>query len=177
MSHREFILAGTGGQGLIFAAILLAEAAMADGKNVLQTQSYGIASRGGFSSAEVIIDDGEIIFQQVEKPDAIVALTEEAVAKYESWPARGVPLLYDDLLASRRHGKNFLGYPFTRLADEAKNPDSANLVALGALVGLTAAVGAKNLEALVGRRFKGPARQLNLCLLAIGLALPKVPAS
>ena len=80
-AHREFILAGTGGQGLILAGILLAEAAILDGRNVVQTQSYGIASRGGLSQAEVIIDDEEIIFQQVRKPDCILALTEEATTK------------------------------------------------------------------------------------------------
>ena len=63
MTHHEFILAGTGGQGLILAGILLAEAAMLDGRNVVQTQSYGIASRGGLSLAEVIIDDDEFIFK------------------------------------------------------------------------------------------------------------------
>ena len=52
--HTEVILAGSGGQGLILSGILLAEAAMNEGRNVVQTQSYGIASRGGLSLAEVI---------------------------------------------------------------------------------------------------------------------------
>ena len=73
--HFEVILAGTGGQGLILSGILLAEAAILEGKNVAQTQSYGIASRGGLSLAEVIIDTDEIIFQQVQNPDCILALT------------------------------------------------------------------------------------------------------
>jgi len=51
ISQREIILAGSGGQGLIVAGIMLGEAAVLEGKNALQTQSYGIASRGGFSMA------------------------------------------------------------------------------------------------------------------------------
>src|SRR3974390_858077 len=103
-SHREIILAGTGGQGLIVSGILLAEAAMLEGKNVAQTQSYGIASRGGLSLAEVVIDEEEIIFQQVRTPDCVLALTEEAAKKYEAWPAKGVPMLYDSTLAKARDG-------------------------------------------------------------------------
>ncbi len=52
----EVILAGSGGQGLVLSGIMLAEAAILEGKNVVQTVSYGIASRGGFSMAGVIID-------------------------------------------------------------------------------------------------------------------------
>ena len=70
-THSELILAGTGGQGLILSGIMLAEAAMLEGKNVAQTQSYGIASRGGLSLAEVIVDEDEIIYQQVRAPDCV----------------------------------------------------------------------------------------------------------
>ena len=73
MAHFEVLMAGTGGQGLVFCSSFLAEAAIKTGKNVVQTQSYGISQRGGFISAEVIIDDGEIMFQQVTKPDVIIA--------------------------------------------------------------------------------------------------------
>lgn len=107
--HSEIILAGSGGQGLILSGILLAEAAMLEGKNVVQTQSYGIASRGGLSLAEVIVDDDEIIFQQVRVPDCVLALTEEAARKYDAWPARGVPMLYDSTLAAARSGEHCIG--------------------------------------------------------------------
>ena len=61
MAHFEVLMAGTGGQGLVFCSSFLAEAAIKSGKNVVQTQSYGISQRGGFISAEAIIDDGEIM--------------------------------------------------------------------------------------------------------------------
>src|SRR5450756_2695298 len=103
--HSEIILAGSGGQGLILAGIMLAEAAMREGRNVVQTQSYGIASRGGLSLAEVIVDEDEIIFQQVRAPNCVLALTEAAAKKYEAWTARGVPMLYDSTLATARNGE------------------------------------------------------------------------
>jgi len=129
--HFEVILAGTGGQGLILSGILLADAAILEGKNVVQTQSYGIASRGGLSLAEVIIDTEEIIFQQVQKPDCILALTEEAAKKYEAWAARGVPILYDSTLANARTAPNFTGHAFTQTASDMGNEGSVNILAPG----------------------------------------------
>jgi 2-oxoglutarate ferredoxin oxidoreductase subunit gamma len=170
-SHREIILAGTGGQGLIVAGILLAEAAILEGRNVVQTQSYGIASRGGLSLAEVIVDDEEIIFQQVRKPDCVLALTEEAAKKYEAWPAKGVPMLYDSTLATKRGGENFIGRDFTRRASDLGNVGSVNILALAALAAYTKVVKIASLERLIRKRFHGPALDLNLKLLNVGSEL------
>jgi 2-oxoglutarate ferredoxin oxidoreductase subunit gamma len=176
MTHCEVILAGTGGQGLILAAILLADAAILDGRNVVQTQSYGIASRGGLSLAEVIIDDAEIIFQQVSRPDCVLALSEEAAAKYQGWTAQGVPLLYDSALVTARSGANVHGYGFTQAAADMGHADSANIVALGALAACTRAVGMAGLERAIEARFRGVSRAMNLRLLAIGAGLGARPA-
>jgi len=170
-THREVILAGSGGQGLVLSAILLAEAAMLEGRNVVQTQSYGIASRGGLSLAEVIIDDAEIIFQQVRRPDCVLALTEEATRKFEAWAAQGVPVLYDSTLAAPRSGPNFHGHPFTQLASDLGNVGSVNILALGTLAAHSGVVGQGSLAQLVRRRFKGAAADLNLKVLAAGSEL------
>ena len=166
--HFEVILAGTGGQGLILAAILLAEAAILEGKNVVQTQSYGIASRGGLSIAEVIIDTEEIIFQQVQKPDCILALTEEAAKKFEAWAAKGVPMLYDSTLVIARTGPNFTGYAFTGTANDLGNELSVNLLALGTLAAKTGVVKIESLERMIRKRFKGSAVETNLKVLSAG---------
>ena len=66
MTERfEIRLAGTGGQGAILAGILLADAAVRDGKNVVQTQSYGPEARGGASRSEVVISTQEIHYPKV----------------------------------------------------------------------------------------------------------------
>ena len=76
MSERcEIRLAGTGGQGAILAGILLAEAAIRDGKNVVQSQSYGPEARGGASRAEVVISDDEIYYPKVIQPPAVFRQT------------------------------------------------------------------------------------------------------
>jgi len=166
--HREIVLAGSGGQGLILSGVLLAEAAILEGKNVVQTQSYGIASRGGLSLAEVIIDEEEIIFQQVQRPNCILALTEEAVRKYEAWAAKGVPVYYDRTIALPREGKNFHGHPFTQLASDLGSVMSVNILALGTVAAGTGVVKTESLEQLIGKRFKGAAAELNLKMLAAG---------
>ncbi|WP_028323269.1 2-oxoacid:acceptor oxidoreductase family protein [Desulfatirhabdium butyrativorans] len=170
-THVEVILAGTGGQGLILAGILLAEAAILEGKNVVQTQSYGIASRGGLSVAEVIIDTDEILFQQVQHPDCILTLTEEAVQKYESWAGKGVPILYDSTLAQPRTAPNFMGVAFTKMASDLGNEMSVNLLALGTVAGKTGIVKIEALEQMIRKRFKGAAAEMNLKVLATGYGL------
>lgn len=170
-THSEIILAGSGGQGLILSGIMLAEAAMLEGKNVAQTQSYGIASRGGLSLAEVIVDEDEIIFQQVRTPSCVLALTEEAAKKYEAWAAKGVPMLYDSTLAQRRSGEHFIGLDFTRRASDLGNAGSVNILALAAVAAFTRVVKIASLERLLRKRFRGPALELNLKLLAAGSEL------
>jgi 2-oxoglutarate ferredoxin oxidoreductase subunit gamma len=166
--HSEIILAGSGGQGLILSGILLAEAATLEGKNVVQTQSYGIASRGGLSLAEVIVDEDEIIFQQVRSPDCVLALSEEAAKKYEAWASRGVPLLYDSTLAKARNANNCIGFDFTRRASDLGNAGSVNILALAAVAMFTGVVAIASLESLIRKRFRGPALELNLKMLAAG---------
>lgn len=82
-SRYEIRLSGAGGQGMILAGIILAEAALQEeGLYVTQTQSYGPESRGGASRSEVVLSDEEIDFPKVVEPDCLLALTQEAFDKY-----------------------------------------------------------------------------------------------
>lgn len=175
-SHTEIILAGSGGQGLILSGILLAEAAMHEGRNVVQTQTYGIASRGGLSLAEVIVDDDEIIYPQVRRPDCVLALSEEAARKFEGWAAQGVPLLYDSTIVAPRSGEHFVGRPFTQTASSLGAAGSVNIVALAAVAALTGVVQTTSLEQLLRQKFRGAALELNLKMLAAGVELAGVGA-
>ncbi len=173
----EIILAGSGGQGLVVSGIMLAEAAILEGRNVVQTVSYGIASRGGFSMAEVIIDSGEIIFQQVQNPDVVLVLTEEAVEKLESLAGPATPVFYDTTLLAPRSGARFHGLPFTALADDMGHAGTANVIALGCIARATGVVAAESLAEVIRRRFRGRARELNLEALerGVGLGAGEVP--
>lgn len=166
--RREVILAGSGGQGLIVAGIVLAETAILEGYNVVQTQSYGIASRGGLSVAEVIMDRREIVYQQVQEPDLILALTQEALDRYLPWAEKGSLILYDATLAKAPSAENLRGCPFTALAGEMESPGSVNILALGAMAAWGGLVRPESLAAAVTARFPGKAGELNLMLLKRG---------
>ncbi len=168
----EVVMAGSGGQGLIVSGIILAEAAMLEGKNVVQTQSYGIASRGGFSQAEVIIDKGEIIYQQVESLDIALALTEEAIERYAPLAASGTPVFYDTSLLKFRPGENLYGFLFTEMGAGLGHVGTANMIALGAMSAITGMVSPESLAKVIGARFSGKTAELNLKALHAGTALP-----
>ena len=80
--RKQIRLSGSGGQGVITAAIIYAEAAVAEGKEAVQSQSYGPEARGGASKSEVIIDDGPIYHPHVKTPDVVLAMTQKAADKY-----------------------------------------------------------------------------------------------
>ena len=78
----EIRLSGSGGQGVILAAIILADAAIDQGLNAIQTQSYGPEARGGSSKSEVIISNQEIKFPKITNANILLALTQKSYDKY-----------------------------------------------------------------------------------------------
>ena len=82
----EIRLSGSGGQGMVFAGTILAEAiGVEDGKNVCQTQSYGPEARGGASRADVVISSGEIYYPKPMRLDLLLALSQETW-RGRHWP-------------------------------------------------------------------------------------------
>ncbi len=79
----EIRIGGFGGQGVILAGIILGKSAcLFDGKESVQTQSYGPEARGGASKCEVVIGDSQIDYPKVQSPDIFVAMSNEALTKY-----------------------------------------------------------------------------------------------
>jgi 2-oxoglutarate ferredoxin oxidoreductase subunit gamma len=167
----EVIMAGSGGQGLVLAGIMLGEAAMLEGKVVMQTQTYEAASRGGFSMAEVIISTEEIIYQHVQEPDIVLTLTEETLETYAGFAEKGVPVFYDTTLAKPRTGDHLSGFAFTQMASDMGNVASVNILAIGALLGTVPMVKTDSLVQVIRKRFKGKAVDLNIRALQAGLEL------
>ncbi|WP_347489980.1 2-oxoacid:acceptor oxidoreductase family protein [Desulfoscipio sp. XC116] len=168
----EIIMAGSGGQGLVSCGIVLAEAAIIEGQNAVQTQSYGIASRGGFSKSEVIISQDEIIFQQVQEPDVILALTEQAMEMYAG-KQNNIPVFYDSTLLKAREGENLFGFPFTELANKLGHVGTANTIALGAMAAKTGMVKVESLVQVLKNRFSGKVADMNVNALSKGVELVK----
>ena len=173
-SRYEIRLAGSGGQGLILAGIILAEAAgVYDGKFVCQTQSYGPEARGGASKAEVVISDGEIDYPKAIRPDVLLALNQKSLEAFSSDLKPGGLLLVDADLVQEAPASRVLALPFTRIARELGRAMAANIVALGALAQLTGAVSLASLEAAVLARVPKGTEDLNRQALAAGVDAAK----
>lgn len=171
---QEIRLSGFGGQGMITAGIILADAALKEGKKAIQSQSYGPQARGGASKAEVIISTQDIDYPKVNEPGILLAMSQEACDKY-------LPSLRDDgiLIIDSSYVKEVgetnarvYSAPITNVArDELGRTVVANIVALGVLVGITQAVGKEALlEAVLSRVPKGT-EELNSKALAMGFKL------
>jgi len=170
--RTEIRLAGEGGQGMILAGIVLAEAAaIYDGKNAVQTQTYGPEARGGASKAEIIIDQDEIDFPEVINADVLVALSQEACDKYASNLKKEGLLIVDSEKVGRVPFSSAIKVPITRLAAEATGKTiTANVVALGLLVGLTGVVSREAIEKAVLARAPKGTEEINRLALQAGFA-------
>jgi 2-oxoglutarate ferredoxin oxidoreductase subunit gamma len=176
----EIRLSGSGGQGLILAAVILAEAAVSLGKEVVQSQSYGPEARGGASQAAVIISDDEIDYPEVESADLTLCLSQPAFDKFAPQTRPGGLVLYDSGLVSPESmsGVRLLGLPFTQTAQsQAGTPMAANVVSLGAIVALVPAVARQALADSVSKRLPAKLVQANLKALAAGAALAEAASS
>lgn len=170
MTERyEVRLAGTGGQGVILAGILLAEAAIRDGKNVVQSQSYGPEARGGASRAEVVISDDEIHYPKVLQPDVTLCMSQEACDRYGRQMSKEGLLILDDCHVTRAPTTKAVRVPMTTTAKKVTGRDIvANVVGLGVLVGLTEIVSRESLEAAVRDRAPRGTEEINLKALSAG---------
>lgn len=181
--RTEIRLSGSGGQGLILAGVILAEAAVIyDGKNALQSQSYGPEARGGASKSEVIISDSDIDYPKARGIDVCLALTQEACTKYSNDIKQGGVLLVDDDFVSETPKGDFrvIRLPIiTSAKDEVGKAIVANIVALATLVELTKVVSHESLKKAVLARVPKGTEELNKKALAVGIQLAsnlKAPA-
>lgn len=168
----EVRLAGTGGQGLIFAGVVLAEAAgVYGGLHVAQSQVYGIVSRGGASRSEVVVSNEEIDFPEIERQDMLVALSQHAFNAFaRDMKPGGVVLVDPDLVkVPADYPYEVYAIPVTRIAAERVGTDLvANVVVLGALSVLTDVFKFEDLKKVLEKRGSSESSQRNLKALEEG---------
>ena len=171
----EVRLSGSGGQGLILAGVILAEAiGVGDGKNAVQTQSYGPEARGGASRADVVVSPGQIYYPKTMKLDLLLALTQEACDKYYPDMKPDGLLIVDSTIVTQVPTKKFYGFPFVRLArEEIGHAMVANVIALGAITELTGVVSKESItNAVLSRAPKGT-EEKNRKALELGFKIAK----
>ena len=136
MNKIGLILAGSGGQGVILASVILAEAALEAGYYVAQSQSYGPEARGGACRGEVLISNQEIDYTKVQTPTCVLVLTQKAYNEY----CRDLPeecfILVDKSIRVIKPGNrnHTLCLPILESAKEVLiKPQTANMIAVGCI--------------------------------------------
>jgi 2-oxoglutarate ferredoxin oxidoreductase subunit gamma len=170
-------LSGRGGQGLILAGLVLAEAGSREGLHVVQTQSYGPEARLGASKSDVILSRDEIAFPGVTKPDLLLCLSRDAFSKYGATVAQGGWCVVDRQVAAEVPVGDAIVLPLVDTAQSLGDVIVTNIVALGALVALSGAVSQSTLRETLRGRVKPHLVDLNERALAAGWELGEKAAS
>ena len=175
----EIRLAGTGGQGAILASIVLAEAAgVHEGRQVVQTQSYGPEARGGASKADVIIADEPILFPKSRRLDVLVCLSQQAAAEYFGDLKQQGTAIIDSFHVRECPRAGAVCLPLSETARDTLGRELfTNIVTLGALARVTGIVRLESLEKAIAGRVPPATVDLNRRALRAGWELAAgVPA-
>ncbi|WP_418764574.1 2-oxoacid:acceptor oxidoreductase family protein [Mailhella sp.] len=174
MEKYRFLLSGSGGQGIITMAILLAEAAVIyEGLTAVQSQVYGPEARGGATRSDVIISDAPILFPKVTQPGILVTLNQSSFVKYGNLLRPGGLLLTDSQLVrtSEDLDVRHVSLPLHEtVVRELGSAQSLNICTLGALIALTKVVRPESAEKVLASRFP-KAVESNRKALSLGLEL------
>lgn len=170
MRKYEIRLSGSGGQGLLLAGIILAEAAIDDGLNAVQTQSYGPEARGGASKSEVIISEDSIDFPKVRNCDILLSLTQKSYEQYnDNIKDNGILIIDSSVNVNNSSNNKIYSIPILDSASKVLGkPMVTNIVAIGALVAITKAVTKEALMSAVLSRVPKGTEDLNKKALELG---------
>ncbi len=140
MSTTNMLIAGFGGQGILFAGKFLAYKGLVEEKEVSWLPSYGPEMRGGTASCSVIISDEAVGSPIVSKPDVLVAMNLPSLDKYEDTVVSGGKIFVDSTLIERqvkRTDVEVYYIPATKLASDNNMPTLANMIIAGKILSVT----------------------------------------
>jgi len=177
MGKTEIRFGGSGGQGVVFAALILGRAAVLDGKNVLQTQAYGAEARGSLTKSEVIISDDKIGFPAVRKCDILVTMSQEATKELLKDLRDTGTLLLDSTSVTEvpLTSAEVVQFPATETAKSMFGEGLyANMVMLGALLQASRLVAAESVEEAIRKSTPEKNLETNLNAFRSGLNLKPI---
>ena len=177
MKKAELRFTGSGGQGVILATIILAEAAYEDKLQTVQSQSYGPEARGGLCKAECIIDEKPITYTKVGLPTLLLSLTQASLDKYVKDLQDDAVIVVDSEITVPEEVKakhKVISIPIIQSAVEViKNPMAANIISLGAVNEACKLVSQESLEEAVLNHIPKGTEELNINALHLGAQLVK----
>ena len=140
---KQFLIAGFGGQGLLFAGKFLVYKGMLEGKEVSWLPSYGPEMRGGTANCSIILSDAQVGSPIVSKPDILVAMNLPSLDKYEKEAKPGASIFVDTSLISRkveRDDVNVYYIPATQMSTDNGLDTLANMILLGHVIEKTGVI-------------------------------------
>jgi len=180
MERCRMVFSGSGGQGVITAAIILAEAAVLhEGLEAVQTQAYGAAARGGATRSDVIISDTTINFPKVIQPNVLVCLTQEAYTKFCDIIRPGGLLLTDPRYVTHQlkvDARQREIPMYETVMEKIGKPIVFNICMLGAVVGLTDLVQPESIVKVLEQRIPAGFLEMNQQALDLGLEMGRQAA-
>jgi len=141
--ERSVIIAGFGGQGVILAGKILAQAGMDHGLEVTWLPSYGPEMRGGTANCTVVLSDEPVGSPIVDEPTGLIAMNRPSLEKFEPIVADGGSIVVNESLINLKVERESLNPVYVRLNDiavEMGSPRAINMIALGAFIKATEAV-------------------------------------
>ena len=175
IKRYRIIFSGSGGQGLVSAAIILAEAAVLhENLEAVQSQSYGAAARGGATRADVIIADGPINMPKITQPSILICMTQESYTKFSPLIRPGGLLISDNkfVQTTRRVDARQIELPlYQTVVEEIGNPVVLNICVLGALIGMRGIVKKGSVEQVLADKFPPAFMAGNQMALDIGFEM------
>lgn len=169
----EFVISGSGGQGIILAGALLVEGANYDDRlNVSQTQNYGAQQRGGFSQSNIIVSREPIFFPVVTQPDITIILAQEAWQRNKDLLSHGLVLYdQDEVKPSSPPKENVLASPLSLTARQMGNPQALNILVVGLITGYTQVIPEVYVEMAIKNQFREETLKSNLEVFQHGISL------
>jgi 2-oxoglutarate ferredoxin oxidoreductase subunit gamma len=175
MERCRIVFSGSGGQGIITASIILAEAAVLyEGLNAVQSQSYGAEARGGLVRSDVIISAAEINFPKVIQLNYLVCLTQEAYDEFSTLIRPGGLLLSDSYYVKQEKNVDARQVEldmYTNINNKIGKAVVLNVCMLGAFVGLTKIVKQESIIKVLGERIPTDFLDSNRQAFELGLKL------
>ena len=142
--YFDVVMAGFGGQGVMLIGNLLAYGAMNQGKNVTFFPSYGVEMRGGTANCTVVISDEEIGSPIVGTPKSMIIMNKPSLDKFQPRLEKDGYLIFNSSLIDEKYinrdDVKVFNVPMNDLAMEIGNSRLANMIAIGAFIGLTKVV-------------------------------------
>ncbi|MES0445680.1 MAG: 2-oxoacid:acceptor oxidoreductase family protein [Desulfobacterales bacterium] len=175
MERCRMVFSGSGGQGVITAAILLAEAAVLyENLIAVQSQTYGPAARGGATRSDVIISDSNINYPKVLQPNVLVCLTQEAYNLFYPIIRPGGLLITDTrfVKTEKKVDAQQREFPMYRtVMDKIGKPIVFNICMLGAVISLTDLVKSESIIKVLENRIPSSFLEMNRKALNLGMEL------